>query len=315
MDVVSLGETMVLFTPATQGLMRHAKNYSAKIAGAETNTLIGLSRLGYTTGWVSRVGMDEFGAMLTYSIRGEGVDVSQVAVDSSAPTGIFFKETVNEQNVRIHYYRKDSAASCMGSRNIQEEYIAKAKFLYITGITPALSDTCCEATFQAIKYAKKYGIKVVFDPNVRRKLWSENKAKNTLLKIAREADIIFPGISEGGFLFGTEDPQKIGQHFLDLGASLVVVKLGKEGAFYLTGRESGFVSGFKIDRVVDPVGAGDGFAAGVLSGLLDGLVIEEAVTRGCAIGAMVTMVNGDIEGLPDRRLLEQFIYSTEDVNR
>jgi 2-dehydro-3-deoxygluconokinase len=78
MDVVSLGETMVLFTPETNGLMRYSKSYSSKIAGAETNTLIGLSRLGHETAWISRVGRDEFGEMLLASVRGEGVGVQNV---------------------------------------------------------------------------------------------------------------------------------------------------------------------------------------------------------------------------------------------
>jgi 2-dehydro-3-deoxygluconokinase len=199
--------------------------------------------------------------------------------------------------------------------DISEECIAKAKFLYITGITPALSDTSCEAVFTAIDYAKKHGVQVVFDPNIRKKLWSEEKARSVLLKISKVADIVLPGISEGEFLFGATSPQKIARAFLDKGASLVIVKLGAEGASFFTENESGNVPGYKVSRVVDPVGAGDGFAAGVLSGLLEGLSIKGAIQRGCAVGAMVTTVNGDIEGLPDRKLLEQFIHSTEDINR
>jgi 2-dehydro-3-deoxygluconokinase len=310
MDVVSLGETMILFTPETQGLLRYAKSFSTKFAGAETNTLIGLSRLGHRTGWISRVGKDEFGSMLTSAICGEGIDISQVSIDPKAPTGIFFKEFFNQKSVRVYYYRKDSAASQLNVKNIKEEYIANAKYLYITGITPALSDSCCEAIFQAIIFAKKHSVQIVFDPNIRRKLWSDEKAKDTLLQIAKEADIILPGISEGEFLCGTDVKEEIAQQFLSLGASLVVVKLGAEGAYYQTNYESGTAPGLKVDRVIDPVGAGDGFAAGVLSGLLDGLSVHESVERGCAIGAMVVMVNGDIEGLPDRELLAEFIQSS-----
>jgi 2-dehydro-3-deoxygluconokinase len=317
MDVVSLGETMILFTPETQGLLRYAKSFSTKFAGAETNTLIGLSRLGHRTGWISRVGKDEFGSLLTSAICGEGIDISQVCIDPKAPTGIFFKEFVNQKSVRVYYYRKDSAASRLNGEDIKEEYMAKAKYLYISGITPALSDSCCEAIFQAIIYAKKHDVKIVFDPNIRRKLWSDEKAKDTLLQIAKEADIILPGISEGDFLCGTDVKEDIAQQFLNLGASLVVVKLGGEGAYYQTNHEDGTVSGFKVDRVIDPVGAGDGFAAGLLSGLLEGLSIYESVKRGCAIGAMVVMVNGDIEGLPDRELLAEFIQTSnqDDVLR
>lgn len=69
------------------------------------------------------------------------------------------------------------------------------------------------------------------------------------------------------------------------------------------------MNAFPVSRIIDPVGAGDGFAAGLLSGLLDKRSLQEAVQRGCAVGAMVTQVNGDIEGLPTRAQLEAFMQS------
>lgn len=71
-----------------------------------------------------------------------------------------------------------------------------------------------------------------------------------------------------------------------------------------------------MERVVDPIGAGDAFASGVLSGMLDGLPLDEAARRGNAMGAMATMVNGDVEGLPIRADLALYMSGgTEDVKR
>jgi 2-dehydro-3-deoxygluconokinase len=317
LDVISIGETMVLFTPETQGQMRYARNFSSKIAGAETNTLIGLAKLGYQTGWISRLGKDELGQFVLSAVRGEGVDTSRVLLDDEAPTGIFFKEIVNEENVRVHYYRKGSAASRIAASDLNEEYLSDAGYLYITGITPALSETCRDTIFSAIEIAKKHGKNVVFDPNVRRKLWSEEDARRTLLAIAEKADIVLPGVSEGEFLFGTTDHEKIAEHLHQLGVETVVIKLGEKGAYLSSGAEKKEIEGFKVNKVVDPVGAGDGFAAGFLSGLIDGSSLEESVQRGCAVGAMVITVNGDIEGLPDREMLNSFLQSSgnEDVLR
>ncbi|KSU84267.1 MULTISPECIES: sugar kinase [Fictibacillus] len=317
MDVISIGEAMVLFTPETSGPMRYARDYTSRIAGAEINTLIGLAKLEHETGWISRVGSDEFGAMLKNAVRGEGVDVSEVAADDEAPTGIFFKENVYGDHVRVHYYRKHSAASFLNPESINEAYLSEGKVLYITGITPALSDSCSKAVFQAIEIAKKHKLTIVFDPNIRYKLWTEEKARNTILEIAGHSDIVFPGTSEGEFLFGTSHPEKIADALHELGPDTIVVKKGEEGAYYscLSKKEQGHAEGFRVKQVIDPVGAGDGFAAGVVSGLLDGLSLKESVTRGCAIGAMVTMVNGDIEGLPDRKTLELFLSSKSDVSR
>lgn len=316
MDVISLGESMVLFTPEASGQMRYSRSHSARVAGAETNTLIGLAKLGHRTGWISRVGQDEFGAMISSAVRGEGVDTSRVAEDPTAPTGVFFKEKLHERNIRVYYYRKDSAASRMGPACVDEAYLAKAQYLYITGITPALSPSCREMVFHAAGLARKHGVKVVFDPNLRRKLWSEQEARETLTALLALSDLVLAGIGEGSFLFGTEDEREMSRHILRHGCQGAVIKLGPRGAYYRTDSGEGMVPGFPVAHVADPVGAGDGFAAGVLSGLLDGLPLEEAIRRGCAVGAAVVTVNGDVEGLPDRQALADFMSSgSEDVAR
>ncbi|MFC4387934.1 sugar kinase [Gracilibacillus marinus] len=317
MDVVTIGESMALFTPNTEGKMRYANTFSRKFAGAETNIAIGLQRLGYQTGWISRIGEDELGEALLSFVRGEGVDVSQVTRDASLPTGVYFKELRHEQDVRVYYYRAGSAASQLSQKDIDEKYIANARYLHVTGITPALSETCYETIMYAISLANKHNVPVVFDPNIRVKLWSsKEKAREVIKTIAKRADIVLPGVSEAQYIFGDYTISEYANFFLENGPSKVVLKEGSKGAHYFTKNESGFVPSFSVDRVVDPVGAGDGFAAGFLSGLLEGLSMEDAVTRGNAVGAMVTMVNGDVEGLPSMEEIHYFIQrDKEDVRR
>ncbi|WP_088105780.1 sugar kinase [Halalkalibacter urbisdiaboli] len=311
MDVVTIGETMALFTPDS-GPIRYANVFSKRYGGAESNFSIGLSRLGHQAGWISAIGDDELGKGMLAFIRGEGVDVSEVKVDPTAPTGLFFKEIRSASDVRIQYYRKGSAASQLTKEDLNEAYLAKAKYLHISGITPALSENCEEMIFEAIRIAKRNNLKIVFDPNLRKKLWSEERAREVLLRIAKQADIILPGISEGEFILGETDPAVLGEKFLQLGASTVILKVGAEGAYYFTSEKSELIPGFYVEKVVDPVGAGDGFAAGFMSGVLDGLPLAEAVRRGNAVGAIVTTVNGDVEGLPERNEIERFINKPDD---
>ncbi len=128
MDVISIGETMALFTPNEDGPLRYARNYQVRIAGAETNTLIGLSKLGKKAGWITRLGKDEFGAMILSSVRGEGVDVSQVKLDDAAPTGLFFKERKSAAKVNVFYYRKLSAASFLKKAILMSHTLRKRGF-------------------------------------------------------------------------------------------------------------------------------------------------------------------------------------------
>lgn len=199
MDVVTMGETMVLFTADTHGMMRFSNQFTRTYGGAETNVAIGLARLGHKAAWISRVGEDEFGKGMLAFIRGEGVDVSQVTLDREAPTGVFFKENRREGDMRIHYYRTGSAASRLSAKDVDESFVAQAKYVHISGITPALSQSAYEAVWALVNVAKKHDIPIVFDPNIRKKLWSEERARKVLLDLAQEATIVLPGIAEGQF--------------------------------------------------------------------------------------------------------------------
>lgn len=125
--------------------------------------------------------------------------------------------------------------------------------------------------------------------------------------LAARANWVFPGISEGKLLTGHDKPEAIADFYLARGVSLVVIKLGPEGAYFKSSDGEGYVPGFKVEEVVDTVGAGDGFAVGVISGLLEQLPLQEAVRRGNAIGAINVMSPGDMDGLPDREKLQKFM--------
>jgi 2-dehydro-3-deoxygluconokinase len=116
-----------------------------------------------------------------------------------------------------------------------------------------------------------------------------------------------PGLAERGLLAGRDSPRGIADFYLERGARGVVVKLGPAGSYFATPGESGQVAGIAVERVVDTVGAGDGFAVGVVSALLEGLDFAAAAARGNAIGARVVQFPGDCDGLPTRDELELFV--------
>src|SRR5699024_7557682 len=143
---------------------------------------------------------------------------------------------------------------------------------------------------QAIDIAKKSNVQIIFDPNIRQSLWSEEKYIPTLKEILNHASYFMPGIDELALLYLEMKYEEMIKEILDSGVEVVVMKNGKEGASYHTKDEDKTVSGYPNDAVRDPVGAGDAFAAGFMSGLLDHLPLEEAVRRGNLIGSMVTMI-------------------------
>ncbi|MDC3416911.1 sugar kinase [Aquibacillus salsiterrae] len=298
MDVVTLGESMILLTPDTDGPLRFVNSFHKTIGGAESNVAIALSRLGHQVGWISKLGDDEFGLYIRNFIRGEGVDTSQVTFAKLASTAVYFKESQPGQDPKVYYYRKHSAASEMKPLDIDQAYFKQAKFVHLTGITPALSASCKETIYHAIKLARQSEAKIVFDPNVRLKLWSKQEAKETLLDIALQSDIVLPGIEEGELITGETEPEKIAAALLKGKVQAVVVKLGAKGAYFATKDESAYVPGYEVKSIIDTVGAGDGFAAGFLSGLIREWDYKKAVQFGNRIGAYALGVKGDVEGYP-----------------
>ncbi|WP_248908250.1 sugar kinase [Halocatena marina] len=305
-DVLTIGETMVLLNPHESGPMRHVVDFRKRIGGAESNMAVGLARLDHDAAWISRLGSDPHGQYVRDTIRGAGVDTQYVTFDAEAPTGLMFKERRELAESRVYYYRDDSAASRMAPDDLPDEALANARYLHLTGITPALSESCRELVFDATRRAQEHGVTVSLDPNLRFKLWDETMMRETLLSLVEECDVVLPGIEEGAVLLGTDDPERIATEFRALGADEVVVKLGADGAFVASDAVAETVTGYEVERVVDPVGAGDGFAAGYLSGRLEGLDPVRATDRANAVGALATTVTGDIEGLPTRSELAQF---------
>lgn len=298
MDVFTFGETMTLFNATSLGPLRYANHFEKTIGGAESNVAIGLARLGHEVSWFSRLGSDEFGLYVRNFIRGEGVDTSRVIFDDLYPTAVFFKERQTSHESNVYYYRSNSAARHIGPEDIDEQWIASAKYLHLTGITPALSKSCEAAVHHAIDIAQRNGVTVVFDPNLRLKLWTQQEAKKALQSLARRADIVLPGFDEGQLLTNETTPETIADHLLEWGVKGVSIKLGEKGAYFATRETHGYVPSHPIERVVDPIGAGDAFAAGFLSGRLRNWSYEDSTRLATLVASYALTTPGDIEGLP-----------------
>jgi 2-dehydro-3-deoxygluconokinase len=311
-DVVTAGETMVLGTPAQPGRLRHAASLELKIGGAESNLAIALSRLGIPAGWVSYLGKDETGQFVLDRIRAEGVDTSRVRRIEGYPTGLYLRERVGTE-VRAYYYRQGSAASTMGPKVFDPEYLEGARFLHLTGITPALSESCGAFTRWAAQEARVAGAWVSFDVNYRSKLWSPEEAKSSMEELLPHADLLFVGDEEARALWGDADEELI-RGLAEKGPEEVVLKRGERGSMVLFEDHVLEQPGFAVSEV-DPVGAGDAFDAGYLASWLWERAPEERLRIANAMGAMSAATLGDYEGLPDEPELRDFLEGRESLGR
>lgn len=315
-EVITIGEPLVTFASKDPDVsLVDAINFHKIMGGAELNVAIGVRRLGHSVEYISQVGADPFGDYVIKTILSHNVGTKYISKDPNNFTGHQLKQLVTKGDPDTFNYRKGSAASHLTSDVINKVDLDGVKVAHMSGIFPAISDTAEETFRTLLKRIVDKGILVTFDPNLRPSLWSsKEKMISTINELAASADIVLPGVEEGKILMGSDDPEKIADFYLKgERTKTVVVKVGAEGAYVKTkDGDSYTVKGFKVDKVVDTVGAGDGFALGVITALLEGKPMKSAVLRGNAVGALQVQTLGDNDGYPDKDGLKEF-YAKEGV--
>jgi 2-dehydro-3-deoxygluconokinase len=254
---------MALFVPAEDGPPDKVVTWTRTVGGAESNVACHLASLGVSASWVSAVGDDAFGRAVVSYVESFGVDVSTVAVVSERPTGLYVKES-DAAGSPVRYYRRGSAASGMGPATLDGLPFDAARVVHTSGITPALSDSCLALMRELFGRSRSFTLS--FDLNWRPGLWRD-RDPSVLRSLAAAADIVFVGADEAAAVWDVETPAEI-RAFLPEPATLVV-KQGADGATLMAGSTELFQPALRVD-VVEPVGAGDAFAAGFLAATLAG---------------------------------------------
>lgn len=299
-DVICFGESMVLFAAEEPGDLAGAARFTRRLCGADSNVAIGLTRLGLSVHWVSRVGEDAFGRFIMAALAEEGVNAAGVHVDPTRPTGVMFKSRAEDGcDPQTQYYRAGSAASVLSPDDLDVARMGTARHLHVTGISAALGSSALRLCTHAMDAMHAAGGTVSFDPNLRPPLWPDRQAMvDTLNALAGRADWLLIGLGEAEQLTGLDGLEAMARFYLDAGVREVVIKRGAQGASLRTASEALDLPAVVVPNVVDTVGAGDGFAVGYLSARLTGLPAAAALQRGNAFGALVVQHPGDYEGLP-----------------
>ena len=307
-EVITIGEPMALLVADHEGPLEDIEHFTKYVAGAEVNFSIGMTRLGHSVTYITKLGQDPFGKYINKFLQQQNIKTPYVKFDDSNRTGMQLKAKVSVGDPEVFNFRKGSAASHLNLPDVEDIVWENVKHLHLTGIPPALSATCRSVIYKLIETAKENGVSISFDPNLRLQLWEDKEEMVQIInELASQSDIVLPGVNEGLLLMGSDDENAIADFYLNKGVSTVIVKLGEKGAFVKTKEDSFIVPGFKVEKVVDTVGAGDGFAVGVISGLLEGLSLTDAVRRGNAVGALAVMSPGDNDGLPNSDQLETYM--------
>ena len=314
--VACIGETMVSFIPTCRAALDTAAGAEIDVAGAESNVAMYLADHGVDARWISRLGDDAFGRRVLDRVRASGVEVSGVRTDPQRPTGLLFKDPGaagvggggGGGGTVVTYRREGSAASAMGPDVLEEEAARTADVWHLTGITPGLSDECRALVEAAVGAGRtrrqpdqgspRPAPAVSFDVNYRPAVWRGRDPGGLLRELAQAADIVFVGLDEAQALWGgavLADAQDVRALLSD--PRILVVKDGGTAATAFFGRERVIEPALHVD-IVEPVGAGDAFAAGFLAALLQGRSVRHCLRSGHLTAAAALRVTGDHGPLP-----------------
>lgn len=294
-DLFTFGEAMALFMSTDTDSVKTAKNYVMSAAGAEGNVAVAAHRLGLDVYYQTKLGKDFLGDNVISQFNTEGLETSHF-LRSDNYTGTLVRNRGQEEPLDVTYLRKCAAASTFSPSDIDEEVLKKSRWLHVSGITVALSDSARDTVAHALDIARSNGLRISFDLNIRRKLWSEEKASTTLRELAHDVELLTGGVDEYELVFGTNDPEENFKIAASQGIKTLIMTAGPEIMRIMhNGKRFDFQP--EVVKIVDPVGSGDAFISGTICGLLAGLELVDAIKQGSKCGAIVASTMGDWAGM------------------
>ncbi len=304
LDILALGEPLMEFAEVERGGERL---YLPGFGGDVSNAVIAAARQGARTGIATFLGDDAFGHDFLKLWDREGVDRSNAIVREGQRTGIYFISYGADGHV-FSYFRAGSAASLMAPADLPLDRIAAARVLHLSGISQAISESCADAGFAAMRHAKAHGTLVSYDTNLRLRLWPLDRARAVINAAVALSDIALPGHDDARQLTGHERPEDICAFFLASGCRVVALTLGKAGTMVATAEETQVIPARPVEAV-DATGAGDTFDGAFLAEWLVHGDPFRAAAYANAAAALSTLGHGAVAPMPQRRAVEAFMQA------
>jgi 2-dehydro-3-deoxygluconokinase len=303
-DVLTFGEAMIRLSPPNFKRLEQAASLDLFVGGAELNTAVALARLGRAASWVSRLTSNALGRLVANKAREAGVATDHVIWTEDDRVGIYFLEFGSAPRASgVLYDRKNAAIAGIRPGMVDwKTAFAGVKWFHLTGITPALSATCAEATREALTAARAAGVKTSIDLNYRVKLWSQADAGRWMREFMPLCNVLITTEEDVERVFGIKGSsyEEVALRLLDVFPLEVVAITLRENPLVWKNSWTAIVcQGPKMLRtrtyeveIVDRLGAGDCFAAGLIHGLLDG-DLQKGLDYGVAASAIKHSIPGD----------------------
>lgn len=308
--VACMGEALGVLLPTERGSVGYRSTLSLRAAGAEMNVAIGLKRLGIPVEYWGAVGSDAAGRVIRTTLMAEGVNVDGLET-REAPTGFLLREWLLGDEPDVHYYRNASPMRHWQPSDVAMQKMLACDWLHVSGITWMLTPSLADSAEHLTGLMGNGGRMASLDLNVRRKLAPLEEWRRVMARAVPKASVIFASTADLASLWdvsGADQLNRLGVMGQD---QVWVIKEGtRRSAAYRQNECLGVADTYPVSRVVDVVGAGDGFAAGVIGGRTKGLDWAESLRIGNIVGAFAVSSMGDWDGYPDWERVQQFILGS-----
>lgn len=316
-DIVTFGEAMIRLSPPNFQRLEQTSSLDMQIGGAEYNVACAAARLGLKSAWVSRLPDNPLGRRIANKAREHGVDTSHIVWAKDGRVGIYFLELgAAPRPSSVLYDRSPSAIAQIKPGEVDwKKALGGAKWFHVSGITPALSEGAAQTTAESIAAARSAGVRVSYDLNYRKKLWSAEQARKVQEPLLQGVDLLLTNEEDPKAVFGIEAGQdasfktvsveayraiatKLQERF---GAKRVAITLRENPSVWknfwsAVALEPGkFHEGPRYElEIVDRLGGGDSFTAGTLYGLATRDSLDYGLKFGLAFSALKHSNPGDL---------------------
>lgn len=311
-SVVCFGEVLIDMISTNTGDLVGSKGFLKKFGGAPANTSADLAKLGVPVRFIGKVGDDPFGHFLKGTLDEYGVDTNSLILSETEKTTLAFVSLTESGERDFTFYKGAHEAI-----NPSEVDLPKDTFLFHFGSLTQTNETANKATNKLIDQAHSVDAIISYDPNIRESLWGDiNRAKETILDTAKKVDILKINEDEARILSGQEDISKAGNTLFTDNLEAIFITLGKEGCYYKTKENEGFVPVPIAVKPVDTTGAGDAFNAGYILAIhktskriqeMTKEELESGLRMANIIGALTTTKKGAIDACPSPNDLKQYV--------
>jgi len=293
-DVLTVGEILIDLISTEYDDNFNCDTYQKFFGGSPGNIALNVKKLGKKSAVASAVGKDGLGEYLIKSLVKDGVDTSNIQIvdystslvmvtkSKSTPTPIFYRGA----DYNLTYTSK------------LEESLLNSKIIHFSCWPISMKPT--RHTIEKIlEIASKNKRLVGFDPNYHPLIWKNGENGIEYVKsIISKVDIVKPSDDDAERLFGKDKPENQVEKFLKLGAKLVILTLGSNGAIVSNGIETLCIDSLAT-KVVDTTGAGDAFWSGFYTAILKGYTVRQALSFGFAVSAYKLKYVGAVVNLPN----------------